>query len=86
MDLEVPDGIGRGSVKDSVDRAAPMTRRAQPVLQVSNVRTCRADAEGSDQRNSPISASKALFGLAPTRRFAGSPSWNMMSVGMLITW
>ena len=84
--LECPNSVGRRSIEDPADWAVPMACRAQPVLEVSYMRTCRADAEGSDQRNSPISASKALFGLAPTRRFAGSPSRNMMSVGMLITW
>lgn len=83
--LERLDRRGGRLVEDAADRAVPVTSRGQPVLQVSNVRTCRADAEGSDQRNSPISASRALFGLAPTRRLAGSPSRNMMSVGMLIT-
>ncbi len=86
LSLECLDRLGRCRVEDAGDRAAPVTGRVQPVLEVSNVRTCCADAERSDQRNSPISASKALFGLAPTRRLAGSPSRNMMSVGMLITW
>ena len=83
--LERLDGFGSCRVVRSGDGAGPVARRAQAVLQVSNVRTSGTDAERSDQRNSPISSSSALFGLAPTSRFAGSPSRNMINVGMLMT-
>ena len=69
----------------TVHRPDVKSQCRESALEVADVVALRSDAERTNYRNSPISSRRAPFGFAPTRRLAGSPSLNMMSVGMLIT-
>ena len=84
--LERDDGalrpVGEGAVVGSgIETGSP-----QPRLQVAYVIASGTEAEGADYRNSPSSWSSCPLPLAPTMRFAISPSLKTMSVGMLMTW
>ncbi len=84
--LERDDGalrpVGEGAVVGSgIETGSP-----QPRLQVAYVIASGTEAERADYRNSPSSWSSCPLPLAPTMRFAISPSLKTMSVGMLMTW
>ena len=83
--LELRDRMTSEAGERSVNRPRVVSKCGQASLEVADVVAACADAEWANYRNSPISSRRAPFGFAPTRRLAGSPSLNMMSVGMLIT-